>query len=87
MSCCAAPCSRRLDRPLSGELHAMERAEPFVKDLRSAIILDHEWLVYINATSTVESGLKTIPCGPLSVNVAECWGGKFVKSKSYRLNR
>jgi hypothetical protein len=52
----------------------MERAESSVKDLKSAIILDHGWLVYINATSTVESGSKTIVCGLLSVNVVECWG-------------
>ena len=70
-----------------GRLRIMDRAALSVKDLKSAIILDHGWLVYINATSTVESGLKTIACGPLSVSVVECWGEKLGKSKSYRLNR
>jgi hypothetical protein len=65
----------------------MERAGPFVKALKSAIILHHGWLVYINTTSTVESGLKTIACGPLSVIVVDCWEEKLGKSESYRLNR
>ena len=64
----------------------MERS-PSVKDLKSAIILDHDCLVYINATSTVESGLKIIAYGPLSVNVADCWERKFAKSEGCRLNR
>jgi hypothetical protein len=69
-----------------GRLRVMGRAAPSVKDLKSSIILDHGWFVYINTTSTVESGLKTVGCGPLSVKVVECWEEKFGKSKSYRLN-
>jgi hypothetical protein len=41
------------------------------------IIVDRGWRAYINATSTVESGLKTIVWRPLSVNLVECWGRKF----------
>lgn len=44
------------------------------------IIVDRGWRAYINATSTVESGLKTNACGPLSVNVVECGEEKFAKS-------
>lgn len=66
---------------------AVAQADLWVLTLKAAIILDHGWLVYINATSTVESGLKTIGYGPLSVRVAQCWERKFVKSKGYRLNR
>ncbi len=70
-----------------GRPRLMGRAGPSVKDLKSSIILDHGWFVYINATSTAESGLKTIGYGPLSASVVECRDGNVVKSKVYRLSR
>lgn len=80
------PCSRRFERPLWAELRPMERAAPSVKDLKSAIILDHGWIVYINTTSTVESRLKTIGCGLLSVSVVEYRAENPVKTNACALS-